>query len=95
MRIPKIYLETTMFNHYFDTNRDAHADTKILFKEIQSGRYEAYTSAYAVDELNKASEPKRNNMLSLITEYNIVVLDYDYDYYDEVERLTDIYVSEA
>jgi len=27
MRIPKIYLETTVFNHYFDAGREAHAAT--------------------------------------------------------------------
>jgi hypothetical protein len=27
MRIPKVYLETTMFNYYFDIDRDAHAVT--------------------------------------------------------------------
>jgi hypothetical protein len=32
--IPTIYLETTMFNFYVDKDRDAHADTVKLFKEI-------------------------------------------------------------
>jgi hypothetical protein len=27
MSVPKIYLETTVFNYYFDTERDAHEDT--------------------------------------------------------------------
>ena len=27
MRTQKIYLETTLFNYYFDKDRDAHADT--------------------------------------------------------------------
>ena len=51
MRVPKIYLETTMFNYYFDTERDAHADTVKLFNEIQAGKYDAYTSVYVIDEL--------------------------------------------
>jgi len=29
VRKPKIYLETTIFNHYFDTERDAHADDTV------------------------------------------------------------------
>ena len=66
MRKPKIYLETTMFNYYFDADRDAHADTVKLFKEIRSGKYEAYTSAYVMDELIESDEPKRSNMLALI-----------------------------
>ena len=34
IRTPKVYLETTMFNYFFDTERDAHADTVKLFDEI-------------------------------------------------------------
>ena len=91
MRKPKIYLETTMFNYYFDTDRDAHADTVKLFEEVLAGKYEAYTSLYVTGELVKAEEPKRSNMLALITDYNITVLDI----VDKVRNLADIYVSEG
>ncbi|MCL2184129.1 MAG: type II toxin-antitoxin system VapC family toxin [Chitinispirillia bacterium] len=91
MRKPKIYLETTIFNHFFDTERDAHADTVELFREIQAGKYDAYTSSYVIDELSQADEPKRSNMLALIAEYNITVLDAA----DEARDLADIYVSEG
>ena len=91
MRKPKIYLETTMFNYYFDTDRDAHADTVTLFKNIQLGKYEAYTSIYVTDELVKAGEPKRSNMFALITEYNITVLPAS----NEADSLADVYVSEG
>ena len=90
MRTPRIYLETTLFNYYFDTDRDANADTVTLFHEIQAGKYEAYTSIYVTDELNKAEEPKRSNMLSLINEYNITVLPAS----DEADRLATIYINE-
>ena len=66
MRKPKIYIETTVFNHYFDTDREAHAATIALFGEIKAGKYDAYTSVYVTDELVMASEPKRSKMLSLI-----------------------------
>lgn len=91
MRKPKIYLETTVFNHYFDTDREAHAATVKLFKEIKVGKYEAYTSAYVTDELVKASEPKKSNMIALIGEYGIQVLSVE----DEAERLAEIYVNEG
>jgi predicted nucleic acid-binding protein len=91
MRKPKIYLETTMFNYYFDTERDAHADTVKLFNEIRAGKYEAFTSAYVTDELIKAQEPKRSKMLSLINEHNIVVFDYSNDAQD----LANIYIREG
>lgn len=33
--IPKIYIETTMFNHYFDTDKKTPETTIKLFKEIK------------------------------------------------------------
>ena len=91
MRRPRVYLETTMFNHYFDTDREAHGDTVELFKEIRAGKYEAYTSAYVTDEIVEAKEPKRSNMLALIEEYNITILPVA----GEAGKLANIYVSEG
>jgi hypothetical protein len=80
-----------MFNHYFDVDREAHADTVQLFKEIQVGKYEAYTSLYVIDELGDAPEPKRTNMLALISKYNITVIPAS----DEAQDLADVYVAEG
>ena len=91
MRKPKIYLETTLFNYYFDSDRDAHADTVRLFKEIAAGKYEAYTSQYVVVELKKAQEPKRTQMLDLIPEYGITILEPS----AVAERLADRYIAEG
>ena len=45
MRAMKIYLETTLFNFYFDEDRGfAHESTRALFREITAGKYEAFTS---------------------------------------------------
>ena len=91
MRKPKIYLESTIYNHFFDTDRDAHIATVKLFGEIKAGKYEAYTSLYVTNELENAEEPKRSKMLDLNTEYNIKVLGVE----DEAERLAEIYVNEG
>ena len=91
MRKQKIYLETTVFNHYFDKDREAHVATVKLFNDIKAGKYEAYTSAYVVEELEDAGEPKRSYMLALIGEYGINVLSVD----DDAERLAEIYVREG
>jgi len=88
MRVPKIYLETTVFNHFFDYDREAHFATVKLFEEIQAGKYEAFTSTYVIDELEGANEPKRSNMLALIGKYNIKVLEDE----AEAERLAELYV---
>jgi len=91
MRIQKVYLETTLFNFYFDQDRDAHAVTVELFKEIAAGKYEAFTSDYVVDELKKAPAEKSARMMNLLIEYGIPVLAMD----DEADRLADNYVSEG
>ena len=91
MRKQKIYLETTMFNYYFDEDRGfAHDGTIALFKEIAAGKYEAFTSRYVIGELANAPEPKREKMLNLILEYGIPILEPT----DEAARLADIYITE-
>ena len=91
MRKPRIYLETTMFNHYLDTDREAHADTVQLFEEIKARHYEAYTSTYVIEELERTSEPKRSKMLALVGKYNITVLPAD----NEARGLADTYIREG
>ena len=56
MKKLKIYLETTVFNYLFDTERDAHADTVKLFKEIRDGNFQAFTSIYVLRELGNAPD---------------------------------------
>ncbi len=91
MRKPRIYLETTMFNYYFDTERDAHADTIKLFEEIESGKYQAFVSAYVIREIMKASDEKAQKMLNLISEIGITILDAS----EEAERLASIYQEQG
>ena len=91
MRKQKIYLETTLFNFYVDEDRDAHAATVKLFKEIAMEKYEAYASTYVTDELENAPETKRYKMMGLITKYNITVLAST----DEAVRMADIYIEEG
>ena len=88
----KVYIETTLFNFYVDEDKgDAHAETVRLFKEIAANKYEAYTSDYVVDELERAPEAKRDKMISLLTEYGIKVLEPD----TAASKLADIYVAEG
>jgi predicted nucleic acid-binding protein len=92
VRIQKIYLETTVFNFYFDNDApDKRIDTLRLFQEIEWGKYEPYTSDHVIEELLEASEPKQSAMLNLITRYNIIVLPDS----SEAEHLAALYVSEG
>ena len=87
IRIQKVYLETTMFNYYFDTERDAHADTVKLFEEIRAGKYRAFTSMYAVGELERAPSEKNKKMMGLIKDYGITILRES----DEANKLAAMY----
>jgi len=91
MRKQKIYLETTLFNFYFDKDREAHAATVKLFKEIAAGKYEAFTSTYVTDELENAPQEKRDKMIGLITEYGISVLAPN----DDTVRIAELYTNEG
>ena len=90
MPTPKMYLETTIFNYYFDKEREAHPDTVKLFEEIKAGKYEPYTSEYVTNELTKAPIEKQKLMLSLIDEYNVALIKAS----AEAERLAAIYIQE-
>jgi hypothetical protein len=62
-----------------------------LFEAISAGKYEAYTSEYAMIELRKAKEPKRRNMLALSEKFGIMMLDIN----TESERITDLYIQNS
>jgi predicted nucleic acid-binding protein len=91
MKKQKLYVETTLFNYFFDKDRDAHAATVKLFKEITLGKYEPYTSTYVTDELENAAPEKRDKMIGLIKEYGIAVLAPN----DETMRLAELYIVEG
>ncbi|MDR0916860.1 MAG: hypothetical protein LBN02_06685 [Oscillospiraceae bacterium] len=92
VRIPKVYLETSVFNFVFaDNDPEKQRDTLALFSEIAQGKYEPYTSDYVFGELVRAQEPKQSKMLHLISEYGIVTLPSS----DEVKRLAALYVLEG
>jgi predicted nucleic acid-binding protein len=62
----KIYLETTIFNFIFaEDSPDKKQDVIKLFDEIKQGKYIPYTSDYVLQELLKAEEPKRAQMVNL------------------------------
>ena len=92
MRVPKVYLETTVFNFYFANDApDKKQDTLKLFEEIKEGKYKPYTSNTVLVELAKDSDPKRTQMLALIETYNVEVLPVHAD----EKRLASVYVAEG
>ena len=92
MKKLKIYLETTILNFYFaDDAPEKRDDTIKLFKEIESGNYEAFTSYAVIDEINKASEETKIKLFNLLNRYEIEILEEG----NEVDILADLYVKEG
>jgi hypothetical protein len=85
----KVYFETTIFNCFLEDNREYSIETRKLFEKVSQNEIEAYSSASVVEELDKASEPKRSIMLNLIPQYHITVLEIDKRAYD----LSEIYIE--
>lgn len=69
----RLYLETTVFNWYYD-ERPEHDEVMSLFEAIRNGKFAGYTSKYVTEELEKAPDPKRTNMMNLLDEFGIMVL---------------------
>jgi len=91
MRVPTIYLETTIFNFPFaDDAPQYRADTLRLFAEIKAGKFRPFTSKYVTQELavTKNAE-KLAKMETLISDYGITVIPAN----PEIERLANVYLS--
>lgn len=87
--IPKIFIETTVFNFYFEGKQGKkQIDAIRLFEEIARGRYEAFTSDAVTNELKRASGAKFGRMDALLQKYIKRVFDYS----PEAQFLTDIYI---
>jgi len=92
LRVPKIFLETSVFNFvYAEDAPDKREDTIRLFEEIRKNFFLPYTSAYVSDEIDKASAEIKDKLFNLITDFDVIVLHKT----DEIEHLADKYLSEG
>lgn len=85
----KVYIETTIFNRYFEDGREFANESKALFEKVAAGQIEACTSLAVLEELERAPEPKRAKMLDLVTSSGITILEVDEQAYD----LAGVYVE--
>jgi predicted nucleic acid-binding protein len=85
----KAYVETTVLNRYFEDGREYADECRRFFELVADDEIEGYTSAAVLEEVDKAPSPKREEMLNLITTYNITVLELDQSAYD----LADTYIE--
>ena len=93
MRIPTIYLETTIFNFPFASDAPQYkAEVLCLFEEIKAGKFQPFTSEYVLDELEDTKDAEKlKKMKALITDYAINVLPGN----DETIRLAELYIAEG
>jgi hypothetical protein len=87
----KLYLETTVFNWYFEPTRGFVDEIQLLFDEIASGKFEAFASEYVVEELMETEGPKREMLLGLLQHSNVTILRKS----EEAEALADAYALHA
>jgi hypothetical protein len=59
LQAQKVYLETTLFNYYFDTTRNAQPATVAFFEAIGASQFEGYTSVYTYLNISTSLKPKR------------------------------------
>jgi predicted nucleic acid-binding protein len=87
--IPKLFLETTVFNFYFDGKQgNKRLATIELFGQIVAGKYVAYTSDEVSNELMKSTRAKE--MVELMGKYGVSTLKVN----EQIEHLADIYNAE-
>jgi predicted nucleic acid-binding protein len=89
---PRVYIETTLFNYYFDDEHGlGHAASVALFEECAAGKFEGYTSDYVLNELRKTQSEKGEKMLALAQRYALTVLALS----EEAEQLADMYIEQG
>ena len=90
--IPKLFIETTVFNFYFEGKQgQKQKDAIRLFTEIGKGKYEAYSSEAVMDELEDAPDVKYEKMVILIRKYiNKIIIPSQ-----EARRLAAIYMAQS
>ena len=85
-------METTVFNFYFaEKEGRKQQDTHKLFKAIEMGKYQAYTSKYVHDEIIKDTSSKFLKMNDLIDKYVKNIINYDQQAMD----LANIYIENS
>ena len=88
--IPKLFIETSVFNFYFEGKYGRkQKDTVLFFERIANGKYEAYTSQSVLEELLDAPLEKFKKMRHLAQKHLKETLKLS----GEVQRIADLYVS--
>lgn len=89
---PLLYLETSVFGFYFDTeprNALRREAVTTMFEQVRLGILDAATSPLTFTELDRTAEPRRSDLLNLLSNVRRVSADRE-----EVGRLASAYLRE-
>jgi predicted nucleic acid-binding protein len=70
----KVYLDTSIFDYYFDQGREGNLMISRLFEEIWNKDYQSYASSYVIDELKKSSEEKGIKTINILSDFKAIIL---------------------
>ncbi|GHV77142.1 hypothetical protein AGMMS49942_19630 [Spirochaetia bacterium] len=96
MGAAKMYLETSLFQFYYETGQASHLQklteqARQVFALIKTHKLEAYASPYVTRELVNIGDSERGEkMWQLIDEYGIRILETNL----ETEKLAALYIAE-
>jgi len=80
MRIPKIYLDTSLISHLdADDTPERMNETLLFWEELKKDKYKVGISNVVIAELSKCSEPKRTMLFNKLDELK-------YDIFEETEE---------
>lgn len=91
MRKLRLYLETSIWNFYFADDAPEKRDiTKEFLENINQGEYSVFISQAVLNEIDRAEEPKRSQLIQLIKRCDPQMLDIT----QEVTDLAKEYISQ-
>ncbi len=74
MRKLKLYLETSVWNFYYaDDAPERQALTQQFFHSLPRDSFEIYASEVVIDEFNRATMPKREQLFELMDRYQPIM----------------------
>jgi predicted nucleic acid-binding protein len=90
MRKLKLYLETSVWSHYYaEDTKEKMEDTRLFFEAISKERYDVFISSAVVGEIDRAEINKRIRLHSLLKIYRPVELEV----VPEVYQLSSKYIK--
>lgn len=92
MKIPKLYLETSVWNFYYADDAPEKKEITIrFFDRIKAGAYEIFISDIVLEEISRANEDKRRLLLDIIRNHSPRRLTIS----EEIVTLAQKYIAEG